>query len=82
MKTPVASLRVQSSYGKRNLICNRTAQIPIWGIWEWAIRRYGILVLPKVESATLRDKSSTDKELDKLYQVPQREAWTVALRWR
>ena len=51
-----------------------TAQIPALGILARAIMRYGILVLPKMESTTLRDKSGTDKELDKVCQVPQREA--------
>ena len=59
-----------------------TAQIPTFGIWEWAIGRYGILALPKMESATLRDESSIDEELDKLCQVPQREACAAVLRWR
>ena len=59
-----------------------TAQIPTLGIWEWAIGRYGILVLPKMGNTTLRDKSGTDKELDKLCQVPQREVCVAVLRWR
>ena len=33
------------------------AQIPILRIWAWAIRRYGILVLPKMGSTTLLYKS-------------------------
>ena len=58
------------------------AQIPTLGIGTRAIMRYGILVLSKMGSATLLNKSSTDKELDKLYQVPQREVCAAILRWR
>ena len=50
-----------------------TARIPTLGIWELAIKSYGILALPRMGSATLLDKSSTDEELDKLCQVPKRE---------
>ena len=42
------------------------AQIPTLGIGTRAIMRYGILVLPKMGSATLLMKASVDKELDKL----------------
>ncbi len=59
-----------------------TAQIPTLGIWEWAIKSYGILALPRMGSATLLNKSSTDKELDKLCQVPKREVCAIVLRWR
>ena len=50
-----------------------TAQIPTLGIWELEIKRYSILALPRMVSATLLDKSSTDEELDNLCQVPKRE---------
>ena len=59
-----------------------TAQIPTLGIWEWAIKSYGILALPRMGSATLLNKSGTDKELDKLCQVPKREVCAAVLRWR
>ena len=74
MITPVASLRIESSYGKRNLISEilpnshfedlGTGNLSVTVFWyfpEWEAPLYGI-------------KASVDKEIDKLYQVHRREA--------
>ena len=88
MITPVASLRLKSSYhfdnlilirlkssyGKRNLILDDSPNSHCGGFGS---ERLGVTVFwyfPKWEVPLYWIKASVDKELDKLYQVPQREA--------
>jgi hypothetical protein len=96
MRTPVSSLRVQSSYHFGNLIRQglqiklRKAELdfrgqPKFPLWGFGSEQLGVTVFwyfPESEAPKYGIKASVDKELDKLCQVPQREVCAAVLRWR
>lgn len=72
----------KSSYGKRNLISDDSPN-PHFG--DLGVSNLSITVFwhfPEWEVPLYWTKASVDKELDKLHQAPQREAWAVTLRLR
>ena len=81
MITPVASLRLKSSYGKRNLILDDSPNSHCGGFGSERLRVTVFWHFPEWEVPLYWIKASVDKELDKLCQVPKREVCAAVLRW-
>ena len=57
-------------------------KFPLWGFGSERLRVTIFWHFPFWEVPLYWIKASVDKELDKLYQVPQREVCAAVLRWR